>query len=31
MWEHYCEEQKSVIGTQNGHPCNWCGKTQDPK
>ena len=28
MWEHYCEEEHSLMGVGVGEPCNWCGKTE---
>ena len=28
MWEHYCEVEKDIIGTEKGKPCNWCDKTE---
>jgi len=29
MWEHYCDEEKSMMATGKGEPCNWCGKEED--
>ena len=29
MWEHYCEEEHSLMGVGVGEPCNWCGKTEE--
>ena len=29
MWEHYCEEENSLMGVGKGEPCNWCGKTEE--
>jgi hypothetical protein len=31
MWEHYCEEEKSMMATGKGEPCNWCGKEEDER
>ena len=28
MWEHYCDEEKSMMATGKGEPCNWCGKEE---
>ena len=28
MWEHYCHEEKSMMATGKGEPCNWCGKEE---
>ena len=28
MWEHYCEEEHSLMGVGVGEPCNWCEKTE---
>jgi len=28
MWEHYCEEEKCIVGMEIGRPCDWCEKTQ---
>ena len=29
MWEHYCEEENSLMGVGIGEPCNWCEKTEE--
>ena len=29
MWEHYCDEEKSMMATGKGEPCNWCGKEEE--
>ena len=29
MWEHYCEEENSLMGVGKGEPCNWCEKTEE--
>tara|TARA_B100001057_G_C22751032_1_gene911816 strand:+ start:275 stop:436 length:162 start_codon:yes stop_codon:yes gene_type:complete len=29
FWNHYCEVEKTEIGTEKGYPCNWCGKVED--
>jgi len=29
MWEHYCHEEKSMMATGKGEPCNWCGKEEE--
>ena len=29
MWEHYCEEEHSMMGVGKGEPCNWCGLTEE--
>ena len=29
MWEHYCDEEKSMMATGKGEPCNWCGKEEN--
>ena len=26
MWEHYCDEEKSMMSVGKGEPCNWCEK-----
>ena len=31
MWEHYCDEEKSMMATGKGEPCNWCGKEEDER
>ena len=28
MWEHYCDEEKSMMAVGKGEPCNWCGKEE---
>ena len=28
MWEHYWDEEKSMMATGKGEPCNWCGKEE---
>lgn len=28
MWDHRCVSEKSIISTEVGHECNWCGCTQ---
>jgi hypothetical protein len=30
FWEHYCEAEGEVIGTESGKPCNWCD-AQEPQ
>ena len=29
MWEHYCDEEKSMMAVGKGEPCNWCGKEEN--
>ena len=29
MWEHYCDEEKSMMAVGKGEPCNWCGKEEE--
>ena len=29
MWEHYCDEEKSMMAVGKGEPCNWCGKGRE--
>ena len=26
MWEHYCQEEKTIMSVGDGEPCNWCEK-----
>jgi hypothetical protein len=28
MWEHYCDEEKSMMAVGKGEPCNWCEKEE---
>jgi len=28
MWEHYCDEEHSMMAVGKGEPCNWCGKEE---
>tara|TARA_A100000171_G_scaffold27244_1_gene25419 strand:+ start:113 stop:433 length:321 start_codon:yes stop_codon:yes gene_type:complete len=28
MWEHYCDEEKSMMAVGKDEPCNWCGKEE---
>lgn len=28
MWEHQCPSEGVVIATEQGCPCNWCGRTE---
>ena len=28
MWEHYCDEEKSMMSVGKGEPCNWCEKEE---
>ena len=29
MWQHYCKVEKSLMGVENGKPCNWCGAKEE--
>jgi hypothetical protein len=29
MWDQYCELEKDMMGTEKGHACNWCGKSEN--
>ena len=28
FWEHYCEVEKDIMGTELGEECNWCGEKE---
>ena len=28
MWQHYCKVERSLMGVENGKPCNWCGEEE---
>ena len=29
MWQHYCKAERSLMGVENGKPCNWCGAEEE--
>jgi len=29
MWEHYCDEEHSMMEVGKGEPCNWCGEREN--
>ena len=29
MWQHYCKVERSLMGVENGKPCNWCGEEEE--
>ena len=29
FWEHYCIMDDTICGVEKGHPCNWCGKSEE--
>lgn len=28
LWPHFCAEEREVMWTGAGEPCNWCGERQ---